>query len=1229
MLKKGKIMSGFVHLHLHSEYSLLDGACRISEIPKKAASMGHSAVAITDHGVLYGAVSFYKACKANGIKPVIGCEVYVSTRTRFDRVFASDSSPHHLTLLCKNEIGYKNLIKMVSLSFTEGFYIKPRVDTELLRECSEGLIALSGCIQGKIPSLILQGLSGKALEEALSMQEIFGKGNFYLELQKHGIEQDERLCAVLKNISERTGIPMVATNDVHYLSKSDSETHAVMMCIQTNTKITDGHHIGLPNDEFYYKSTEEMEKLFRDFPGAVENSVKIADKCNFDFTFGEYHLPAFLPENGRKPSAYLSELAIQGLDRRVAEKAVVFSDKHTREDYLRRMNYELEIIDRMGYSEYYLIVWDFVRFAKSRNIPVGPGRGSGAGSIVAYFLGITDVDPIVYGLIFERFLNPERVSMPDFDIDFCFIRREEVIRYVTSKYGADRVSQIVTFGTMAAKAAIRDVTRAMGLPYADGDAIVKAMPKKFGVTLSDAEKSKDFLELMEASPEISRIVRTAKQLEGMPRHSSTHAAGVVIADKELYEYVPLALSGETRVTQYDMDTLAELGLLKFDFLGLRTLTVISDAEKLIKRVNKDFSVENIPLDDAKTFDMLKKGQTCGVFQLESAGMKQLLTELRPESIPDIMIALSMYRPGPMEAIPQMLKNRAAGNVSYDLPELAEILDDTYGCVVYQEQVMQIFRKLAGYSYGKADTVRKAISKKKSEIIRMQREEFLEGCRKNSMPEEKCSELFDKLCAFAGYAFNKSHAAAYSLIAYRTAFLKANYPAMFLAALMTSELSNRSKLSEYITEAKRLGIKMLPPSVNSSENDFICDGGNIRYGLSALKNIGRSFVDRLVEERNRGGKFVSFTDFCERMSGRDLTKKQAETLICAGAFDSLGIFRSQLMEKYDDILLRISEKNRSGVTGQMSLFSAEENRENELGDYPDIPEFGLRVLLNLEYEASGMYFSGHLTDEFSENAKDCGAVPIALILTSFDPESPSGEFSDGDYVCVAGIIRDVTVKTPDSGKKIAFADLQDSGGEIELIFFTSAYNEFSPFIVKDNVIAVYGKITVREEEGEVKLIAYKVAPLRPNGKYVHAPSPFGAFRKTDKKYPSSAAKASDSTTSVQLSGQKQSIDRGSAVSQNQLQHKVTVNAYAGNLKNSVEPENSKSDKKLYIRIKSTEDSCTEKVINLITRFPGNTEVVFFDAQKNKYMKFRRCGVSLKDDLLKKIAEEVGENNVIVK
>ena len=1211
-------MSGFVHLHLHSEYSLLDGACRISEIPKKAARSGHTAVAVTDHGVLYGAVSFFKSCKANGVKPIIGCEVYVAQRTRFDRVFSEDSSPNHLTLLCKNETGYRNLIKMVSFSFTEGFYIRPRVDMQLLRECSEGLIALSGCLQGRIPSLILQGMAGKALEEALEMQKIFGKGNFYLELQNHGAEQDERLCTIIKNISERTGIPMVATNDVHYLERSDSETHAVMMCIQTNTKLTDGHRIGLPSDEFYYKSTDEMEKLFSDYPGAVENSVKIAEKCNFEFAFGEYHLPAFRPENGSKPSQYLKYLAEEGLKKRVSEGSVVYCPERNPEHYRSRMLYELEIIESMGYSEYYLIVWDFVRYAKSRKIPVGPGRGSGAGSIVAYLLGITDVDPLVYGLIFERFLNPERISMPDFDIDFCYRRREEVIKYVTSKYGADRVSQIVTFGTMAAKAAVRDVTRAMGLPYADGDAIVKAMPKKFGVTLSDAEKSKDFLVLMEASPEISRIIRTAKQLEGMPRHSSTHAAGVVIADRELYEYVPLALSGETRVTQYDMDTLAELGLLKFDFLGLRTLTVISDAEKLVQRNYPGFSVENIPLDDEKTFSMLKKGQTSGVFQLESAGMKQLLTELKPETIPDIMIALSMYRPGPMEAIPQMLKNRESGKTEYTLPELAGILDDTYGCIVYQEQVMQIFRRLAGYSYGKADTVRKAISKKKPEIIEKQKEAFLAGCRQNSMPEQACRELFDKLCAFAGYAFNKSHAAAYSLIAYRTAYLKANYPAMFLAALMTSELNNRVKLAEYIGEAKRLGIQMLPPSVNSSENDFTCDGGNIRYGLSALKNIGRTFVDRLVEERNSGGNFVSFTDFCERMSGRDLTKKQAETLICAGAFDTLGIYRSQLMEKYDGILLRISEKNRSGVTGQMSLFSAEENRENELGDYPDIPEFSLRVRLNLEYEASGMYFSGHLTDEYSENAEDAGAVPIASVLASFDNESPSGEYSEGDTVCVSGTVRSVTVKTPDSGKKIAFADIQDAGGDIEIIFFSTAYNEFSQLLAKDNVIAVSGKITVREEEGEVKIIASKALPLLPNDKY----KPSAGLKKVSNCGKSSETGAAKNN----LSAEVKSAVRKDLTDKNTL----PVEQISGTAHKPADNRSTAgTGHKLYLRVANTESPEAEKIIRLIESYPGETEVFFYETEKNRYLKYRKGGIDAESTALEKLEAALGKENVVLK
>ncbi len=1201
----------FVHLHLHSEYSLLDGACRISDIPKKAKAEGHTSVALTDHGVMYGAVAFYNACKAEGIKPIIGCEVYVAPRGRTDKVYAHDSEASHLVLLCKNEIGYKNLIKMVSDSFTEGFYIKPRVDKELLREHSEGLIALSACLAGRIPRLIEAGTVSEAKVEALEMRDIFGEGNFYLEIQDHGIELQKRVNSVIKSISEETGIPMVATNDVHYIEKKDAETQAVMLCIQTNSKITDGRPIGFETNEFYYKSTSEMKALFSAFPHAVENSAMIAEQCNFDFTFGKYYLPAFDTPDGSAPENYLRALAEKGLKWRLDRGDIKFGEEASEKNYRDRMEYELSVIIQMGYAEYYLIVNDFVMFAKNSGIPVGPGRGSGAGSLIAYLLRITDIDPLHFGLIFERFLNPERVSMPDFDIDFCYIRREEVIKYVTEKYGADRVSQIVTYGTMAARASIRDVVRAMGLPYSDGDALIKAMPKKFGASLADAEQHKPFMEVASSSLTMRRAVDTAKALEGMPRHTSTHAAGVIISDKPIYEYVPLALSGDVRVTQYDMDTVASLGLLKFDFLGLRYLTVIADTEKMVKRTHPEFNIETIPDRDRATFDMLKLGQTVGVFQLESSGMRNMLINFRPESVADLMIAISMYRPGPMENIPKLIENRRRGNVDYDIPELAPILDSTYGCVVYQEQVMQVFRKLADYSYGAADVVRKAISKKKPEIIEKQRGEFLSRSKAH-VPEDKALKLFNDIVSFAGYAFNKSHAAAYAVLAYRTAYLKAHFHADFLAALMTSVLGNRGALAEYMTEASRLGIKILAPSVNESAMDFSADGGSIRYGLSALKNVGIGFVNRLLEDRAQNGLYLNLPDFVERLYGRDMNRKQLETLIKSGAFDCLGVYRSRLLERLDDILTRASDKKKETISGQMSLFSGENADVSDQTEYPDIPEFPLRVLLNLEREASGMYFSGHITDEYSNNATDIGCVSTVSVLSSFEEGNESPEFSEGDCVAICGVINSKNIKNTKSGEPMAWITLEDRTGEIEVIVFPKIYAELAPLLNTDSVIAVYGEISVKEDE-DSKLILRAAAPLRTNEKYTHRPSPFTEIKKTA------------SATRHEGSYQQKKVEPQSYTNQS-----PTPVQKAAPLQ-TVAPQNLKAPSKVYLRVTSLTSAEAKKAINLIEIFDGGVPVIFYETDTKAYLPIEAIplGLDATPFVIKELKKILGEENVVAK
>ncbi len=1216
-------MGDFVHLHLHSEYSLLDGACRISDIPKRAKAEGHTAVAITDHGVMYGAVEFYKSCVAEGVKPIIGCEVYVAPRTRFDKTYNEDSESGHLVLLCKNETGYRNLIKMVSKSFTEGFYIKPRVDKELLREYSEGLIALSACLAGRIPRLIVSDRTDEAEAESRELYEIFGKDNFYLEIQQHGISEQTKVNAVLRLISERTGIPLVATNDVHYLRRADADTQAIMMCIQMGSKITEGRPLGFETNEFYYKSTEEMTSLFKDFPDAVENTVKIADRCQFDFTFGKYYLPAFTVPDGAAPENYLRALAEKGLQSRIQRGDIVYTAENPEKKYRERMEYELKVIISMGYAEYYLIVQDFVGYAKGKGIAVGPGRGSGAGSLIAYLLNITDVNPLRFGLIFERFLNPERVSMPDFDIDFCYIRREEVIKYVSEKYGSERVSQIITFGTMAAKAALRDAARAMGLSYADGDSIVKALPKKFGVSLSDAEKSKEITALTEGSVEIKRLFSVAKSLEGMPRHASTHAAGVVISDRPVSDYVPLAVSGDVQVTQFDMDTVAELGLLKFDFLGLRYLTVISDTEKLIRKKEPSFTVERIPENDTAVFELLKSGQTAGIFQLESGGMRQMLTTFRPESIDDIMIAVSMYRPGPMEAIPKLIENRKSGKVSYVFPELAEILDETYGCVVYQEQVMQLFRTLASYSYGKADIVRKAISKKKPEVINKQRDDFLDGCVKNGHDREKAAALFDEIVAFAGYAFNKSHAAAYSVLAYRTAYLKAHYPAEFLASLMTSELGNRGKLFEYMSEATRLGIKILPPSVNESYVNFSSDGKNIRYGLSALKNVGIGFVSRMIEERERHGSFKNFLDFTERMYGRDMNRKQIEMLIKAGAFDEMGIYRSRLLEKYDEIITKVSDRKRETVSGQMNLFAlggGEDAASAPEPTFSDTPEFPLRVLLSLEREASGMYFSGHITDEYSDNEKDLKPVRIASVISAFDEGGESAELHEKQCVTITGLITGRTVKNTRSGDAMAFITLEDRTGEIEIIVFSKTFAEYSGLLIPDEVIAVYGEISVREDE-EPKIIMRAAAPMRPNGKYTSRPSPFEDLIEAENRRQGRAYGNTAGRNGVQSGGYGgvQSTEQ-KASPQNTAQKIATQSGGESLVKTKIN--------KVYLRVPNIRSIEAKKAKNLIEIFDGSTPVQFYETESKSYVP-HNLWIDATPFVIGELKKLLGEENVAVR
>ena len=1056
----------FVHLHLHSEYSLLDGACRIVDIPKAAKAAGHTAVAITDHGNLYGAVAFFKACRAEGVKPIIGCEVYVAPRTRFDKEGKRDVSGNHLILLCKNQKGYENLIYMVSKSFTEGFYQKPRIDLDLLRTHADGLIALSACLAGYIPRAIVSGDFAGARKYARTLAGIFGEGNFYLELQDHGIPEQREVNAELITMAKELSLPLVATNDVHYLRRLDAEHQAVMMCIQTGRTLAEGKPIGFETEEFYYKSTSEMEKLFGDVPEALANTVRIADACDFEFMFGNLYLPKIAVSNGKTPFEQLRTFTFAGLDKKI-EGDYIRLDTHQKEDYIARAEYELSVIESMGFTDYILIVRDYVTYAKTHGIAVGPGRGSGAGSLVNYLIGITDVDPLRFDLLFERFLNPERVSMPDIDVDFCYERRDEVLRYVSERYGAEHVAQIVTFGTMAARAAIRDVGRVFGMSYAEVDRVANLVPRALGVTLADALKQKELKALYVSDANVARLIDTARALEGMPRHASTHAAGVVITDREVFSYVPLSVNGDTIVTQFDMDTVAELGLVKFDFLGLRYLTIIADAERMVRTREPGFDIKKIPYDDKKTYALISEGRTDGVFQLESKGMKQVLMRLCPDSIDDVIAAIALYRPGPMDSIPQYIERRhGRDKTEYKNPALEKILGKTYGCIVYQEQVMEIFREIAGYSLGKADIVRRAMSKKKASVMEAERQVFVRGAVERGMTEADATALFEDMASFASYAFNKSHAASYAVLCYETAYLKAHYMSEYMAALLTSVLGDFGKTAEYIGECTKAGIAVLPPDINESETAFSAKGGAIRFGLLALKGVGRLFVDQLIADRRQNGLFKSFEDFVTRMGGYDLNKRQVESHTKSGAFDSLGVYRSRLLASYEKIIENAQSKNRAEIDGQIDIFAMAGAGAAAAAPvrfaYPDIPEFSLRAKLTLGKECSGMYFSGHVLNDYAKHIESLSAARIADILASADADIEP-PYRDKQPVTIAGIVTKKTVKTTKNGDSMAFVTVEDRTGEIEVVVFARQYLGSAGVLVTENPVIVHGTVSVRDEE----------------------------------------------------------------------------------------------------------------------------------------------------------------------
>lgn len=1077
----------FTHLHVHTEYSLLDGSSKIKEIVKRAKELGMDSLAITDHGVMYGVIDFYKAAREAGIKPIIGCEIYVSPSSRFDKeAGVSDDRYYHLVLLAENDTGYHNLMKIVSKGFTEGFYYKPRVDYEVLEQYSEGIIALSACLAGEVARNLAKGNYEDAKKSALRYEGIFGKGNFFLELQDHGIPTQKTVNAGILRLSRELGIELVATNDIHYIFEEDSVPHDILLCIQTQKKVSDNDRMKYEGGQYYLKTEEEMAALFPYAKEAIENTHKIAMRCNVEIEFGVRKLPRFqVPAEFYKETDddieaswnYLLHLCTEGLKKRYASVS-----KEEYEKLKERLDYELSVIKNMGFIDYFLIVWDFINYAKRNGIAVGPGRGSAAGSIVAYTLEITDIDPIKYDLLFERFLNPERVSMPDIDVDFCMERRGEVIEYVIEKYGKERVSQIVTFGTLAAKGVIRDVGRVLDMPYAEVDAIAKMIPNELNITLEKALKMNPMLkESYDNNSQIKYLIDMSMRLEGLPRHTSMHAAGVLISSKAVDEFVPLSRASDgTITTQYIMTTLEELGLLKMDFLGLRTLTVIQNAVRMIKKSqNIDLDLKNADYSDKAVYELIGSGKTEGIFQLESAGMKNFMKELKPDNIDDIIAGIALYRPGPMDFIPQYIEGKNnAENITYDCPQLEHILKPTYGCIVYQEQVMQIVRDLAGYSLGRSDLLRRAMSKKKESVMQKERhnfvygneEEGIPGCIKNGISEEIANKIYDKMIDFAKYAFNKSHAAAYAVVAYETAYLKHYYPVEFMAALMTSFIENSSKVSQYIVICKNMGIDILPPDINKGERDFSVEDGKIRYGLSALKSIGKGVIDSIVEERNERGEFTSLNDFVVRLTGKEVNKRTIESFIKAGAFDSFGLKRRQLMMIYVQVVDSITKDKKNNMAGQMTLFdfASEEDKQDYEIQVPDVAEFTKLELLAFEKEVIGVYVSGHPLEEYMSLWKK----KVTVVSTDFVSEDDDMKVKDGNRETIGGIVTSVTMKSTKSNKVMAFFTLEDIYGTVEVIVFPKDFEKYRFVLKEDERLFVTGRVSVNDE-GDGKLICENI------------------------------------------------------------------------------------------------------------------------------------------------------------
>ena len=1169
----------FTHLHLHTEYSLLDGACRIDRLISAAKNLGQNSLAITDHGVMYGVIDFYRACKKEGVKPILGCEVYVAPRTRFDKTFEFDKEYYHLVLLCENNKGYENLTKLVSKGFVDGFYNKPRVDIELLEKYHEGLICLSACLAGEVPRALLDNDYQKALDVARKYQNIFGKENYFIELQNHGIKEQDLTNPQLIRIAEEIGAGLVVTNDCHYIDKTDADTHQILLCIQTNHTINDEDKMEFQTDEFYLKSETEMRSLFPDLEQAFDNTQMIADRCNVEIEFGVRKLPDYQVPNNVDHYEYFRQLCFEGLYKHYG----VSPDK----SLVERLEYELSTIREMGFVDYFLIVADFVNYAKSVDIPVGPGRGSGAGSLCAYCIGITGIDPIKYNLIFERFLNPERVSMPDFDIDFCKERRGEVIDYVIRKYGADRVAQIVAFGTMAARGSVRDVGRALAMPYASVDTVAKLIPTDLNMTIKKALAiSTELKKLYDTDAQVHNLIDVAMSIEGMPRHITIHAAGVVITDRPVSDYVPLSKSDDSIVTQFTMTTLEELGLLKMDFLGLRNLTVIHDAVEMIEEFEPDFDIDNIREDDKAVFSMMSLGNSDGVFQFESQGMKNVLVQLKPRNIEDLIAVISLYRPGPMDSIPMYINNRHnPSQIRYEHPLLESILNVTNGCIVYQEQVMQIFRTLAGYSLGRADIVRRAMSKKKHDVMEKEKQIFIhglvnengeievDGCLRRGVDEKTALSVFSQMENFASYAFNKSHAAAYANVAYQTAYLKCHYKKQYMAALLSSVLDNQNKMATYISECQRLGILVLPPHVNESLSGFTVTNGNIRFGLTAIRNLGKNFIEALVKER-RKSSFTSFYDFCKRMNKNGLNSRALESLIKCGALDDLGANRRQMLSVMKTVLDDLEYDRRKNLSGQMSFFELSDTQHDVPIVIPKLEEFDLSELLYMEKEMAGMYLSGHPIDSYKEFASVIKADSINAILNNEN----TSRYRDGASVHLVCIVTKNKSQITKSNQMMAFVSVEDRYGSAELIVFPKVLSQFSSALYVGSVIEVYGTLSFKEDE-EPRILCEKITALPPAEKL----ESFVAQRK------------------------KQHVDID-------IENEGAVNR----------------ERKLYLRITDRQCRAYKKVVNLLELFKGDTKVIFYITSENKKLLApESLWVKLNNTLIEELGSYLGENNVVLK